>query len=352
MNLSLFRSVHAVVAALVVAGFGFWLYQGGFEIGRKPGSDLSYLLWSGWVAVAFYAILFLYAVRKYVHKTGISPEFNRKIPIEQFEKAQLKLGEVRARIVSGELATKGRILGEAKRVLRDEKVTKILRVSVRRRRSGGPRFELIVGWKEPLVRIAKWMHAHIFYGLAAAVLVWWHGGGNFSTPMGLLLNGLSYLVIGTGIIGIVIWAFGPAWMTRKERDLSLEKAFVLRDHFPRKIEAAESALLAKSEEEGALSSAALVERLRRVKGTERGFPFRVQTLIDDLENEYPREFQEYRNDVRDVLALKGQCHNVEKAWRGLSRARFVLNAWRVVHIPLSIFLLVAVVVHVLSVWWY
>ena len=38
--------------------------------------------------------------------------------------------------------------------------------------------------------------------------------------------------------------------------------------------------------------------------------------------------------------------------RRLSRARFTMNAWRLIHIPASIVLLAVIAVHVLSVWLY
>ena len=56
--------------------------------------------------------------------------------------------------------------------------------------------------------------------------------------MGLLLNVLSYFVIGSGLIGALLWTFGPTWLTRAERELSVEKAFALRDHYEQKLDEA------------------------------------------------------------------------------------------------------------------
>ncbi len=338
MNLSLFRSIHVLTAGIILGGFWFWHLQGGISFGRGEGSDRDYLLWTGWVAFALFLVLALYALRKSAHKTRITPEFKMKVPIEQLEKAESRLSQLRVRMLSGELTARGQIQSEAGRILREEGVAHVIRVRVEAGSPGGGRYRLLVRPREPIGRLAAWMHVHIYMGLTAAGMVWFHGGGNIGSPMGLLLNSLSLLVILTGVIGIFLWTFGPAWLTRSERDLSLEKSFSLREHYARKVTELAEELREKVD-------AKLVKRLLRI-GSGPGLLSFAGPALQTLPESGPRR------GVQDLLALMGQRSNVEREWRRLHRVWLCLHIWRAVHVPASILLLAAVAVHVVSVTWY
>ena len=102
MNLSLFKSPHALTAGALLGGFWLWHFLGNIAFGGGEGSDPAYLLWTGWVAFALYAALVLYALRKSAHKTGFSPEFKMAVPMESLERAQSQLNQVRVGILSSE----------------------------------------------------------------------------------------------------------------------------------------------------------------------------------------------------------------------------------------------------------
>jgi hypothetical protein len=53
-----------------------------------------------------------------------------------------------------------------------------------------------------------------------------------------------------------------------------------------------------------------------------------------------------------LLALLGQRRKVAAELQRLERVRWLMNAWRPIHIPASIALLAAIVVHVMSIWLY
>ena len=69
-----------------------------------------------------------------------------------------------------------------------------MRISVVEGTEAGLPFDVEVENREPLGRVATWLHAHLYYGLAAGVLVWLHGGGSFESPMGATLNITSLAV--------------------------------------------------------------------------------------------------------------------------------------------------------------
>jgi hypothetical protein len=357
MNWRLFASRHFFVAALLVAGFIAWSELAEITPGRAKGSEVDFLLWSGWAALGLYVAVVLYAWRKYAHKGRYSPEFRWAVPVETVERAKTRLSVLGVRIRAREVVRRGLILREVRRILRQEGVRKVLRVRLKRGPKGGPRFVLNVDWREPLGRVSRWMHVHIFYGLAAAALVWLHGGGNFTSPMGIALNGLSYLVIATGLGGILLWAFGPSWLSRCERDVSIEKAFALRDHYGRKVREArtevQKALAEAQPAAGGGAPAAdpgqLGRKLAALEATGAGFATKATALLADL----PASMSpKSRGLVRDLVVLLGQRRNLDAEWQALARVRWFLNVWRLVHVPASILLLVVVAVHVVSVWWY
>jgi len=332
MNITLFKSVHAFFAAGILIGFWLWNRQSMLPFGREANLSAIYLLWSGWVALILYIIVVLYSLRKYVHKLGWSPEILLKAPVQAIENTKKKLSHLRTQILAGELANKSEIQKRALAVLKEEKVYQVLRLKIRKGVHGKPRFIIELHPKEPLARLSKWMHAHLFYGLTSAGLVWLHGGGNFESWMGLLLNGLSYLVIITGLIGIVFWTFGPSWLTDLEKDLTIEKASVLRNHFKKKVEECSTGL-----------SRDVLSKFGSLSWSPRKFTIQIKSFLKEHAD---------AQDLEDLSILMGQQRLVEREWRFLSRARFWLNLWRFIHVPAAIVLMVVVLIHVISIWWY
>lgn len=305
MNWSLLISWYAGAAALLVAGFLVWLWRVGARPGSGPGSDLNFLLASGWTALGLMVVVSLYSLRKYVHKLGISPETRNPPPAEQLERAESRLNELRSQILKGIVTVRGDAKRIARRALKEEGVSGIARIEVRDGPPGGPLFLVEVFPTEPLGRVAKWLHLHVYLGLASGVLVWLHGGGQSDSFLGAAMNSLTAVAVGTGVVGTLLFALGPSWLTAREKDLSFEEAFVLDRSLERKIEWAK-------------------------KNTDLTTPAAAQ----------------------DLAVLEGQKSRIRESLAALSRIKFWMNIWRAVHIPASILLLALALVHVLSVWRY
>ncbi len=338
MNRSLFTSWHGVIAFVVSAGFVAWFVYGGFSPGRVIEADGRwFLLMSGWAALALFLIVMAYVARKYIHKSGISPEFRRRVSMERLEQAETRLGEVRRQIRSGNLARVSHIQRECNSILRATKVHKVMKVEVvPAQAADDPPFVIHPVPTEPYGRMAGWLHAHLYYGLAAAIIVALHGGAFWHTLPGLLLGSLSYLVIITGIFGIVLWAYGPARMTRAERDLPIERTFALYESLQRKIDAAFELLDPKH--------IPLLTGLSSGSGT---FADRAALARTKLESE-----ELDRGERENILSLLGQHHRVKQELTAQWRIKRFLNLWRVVHIPAAVLLMFVVVLHVFAVLWY
>jgi len=334
MNATLFRSRHALVAVGLVTLFIAFAVAGGAPLGRAPGHDRWYLITTGWVTLAAMVIVMAYVLRKYAHRGGYSPEFRMRVDHADIERADARIQQLRQRISAGSHASKKVVQAEADMILREEGVHKVNRALVTAGQSSGERFVVDVVPTEPLGRVAKWMHVHAYYGAAFGALLVLHSGVTPGSGFGWALAGLGYAVLLTGLVGIVLWAYGPSWLTARERDLSIEEANALSASLRRKRIAAIEAL------EPPLRGP--VEQLASAKQLEPGT---VQPVLQQLARSAP----DRADELQDLMALLAQERAVVGELRELRRVRASFMAWRYVHIPAAILLCAAVLVHILSV---
>jgi hypothetical protein len=336
VNLTLFQSPWAFVAAAIAAATVAWMVAIDASPGARAGSDVGVLLTTGWVTLALMAGVCLYSLRKFIHRLGLSPEFKLKVPLENLEQAEQRLNEVRRQVLLGTLNTLGAVRAEAQLALERCGVQRVCRADVTEARGPGPRFLVGVKPTEPLGRMARWLHFHVYLGLASGVTLWAHGGLSFASPMGAILNGLSLLVIVTGAVGTVLFALGPRWMTRAERDMNFEDAYVLERSLRKKIREAYGALspeqVSRFKQAEKTASTALVERT---------------ALLQVVETE-----PESRQELEDIMVLVSQRKRILEDLRGAARVKFWINIWRAVHVPGSFILLGFAVIHTVSVLWY
>jgi hypothetical protein len=341
MNLGLYRSWHGWVALALAGVFAAWHWFAGIPFGSRADDNIWFLLTTGWVAVACYAVLALYAARRAAHRLRLSPEFAWKAQLPALERAQSELTALQ------------------QRVLRRETVGRATAIGL---------FRVQVGPREPLGRLAAWLHAHFFYGFLAAVLVWFHGGGRCGTTMGFLLNALSYFVIASGLLGAFFWTFGPTWLTRAERELTVEKALALREYFARKIQEAQTAPMTRAKDAADAAAAARVaadDAARAAenptlagKDAEAAKKLAKKTADDAKKAQTKAEAAQAAiasETVRlepEIATLQGQARRADAEAVRLSRYRTLLRGWRLFHVPASIVLLALVGIHVLSIWYY
>lgn len=337
MNLTLVKNAWWAVAAVAFAGGCLtWLIAAGAAAGAREGSDVDIMLTSGWVTLSLMVFVCAYSLRKFIHKLGLSPEFRMKVPLDDLEQAHQALNEIRRQVMLGLLDKGDEILDAAQRALESCGVHKVCKAKVTPNPSIGPNFILSVEPTEPLGRMAKWLHFHVYLGLASGVTLWVHGGLSMASPMGVILNVLAVLVIITGVIGTALFALGPRWMTKAEKDLNYEEAFVLERSLTRKIKAAYQDLAPEQ-----------VKRFRRAEKTDSTAVVERTALLKVVETE-----PDAAGELADIMVLVSQRKRILEDLRDAARVKFLINVWRVVHVPASIVLLGFSIVHVVSVIWY
>lgn len=343
LNLTLIRSWHALAALVAVAGALGALFALDAVPGRGPGSDRGFLLYSGWASLGLFLVVMAYVLRKYMHRFGYSPEFGMRRTMQQLEAAERRLNELRSRLLRANLGSRAEVQAEVDRILREEDVGRIVRADVLWRedeRAGtAPTLQILTRPTEPMGRLARWLHAHAYYGLAALLLVALHAGTTPATPMAWLLWVGTALVVATGLLGIALWARGPTWLTNRERGLGLtiELGYALEQVLERNL-----AVALESVDEQAR------QRLQRLSAKPRAAET-LQAVRDALE---PTRTNEQRTALRDALVLIGQRRQVRSRLRVLRSVHRLFMAWRFVHVPLAWLFLGVVALHVLAVWRY
>ena len=337
MNLTLFKSKHAIFAAVLAAAFVAWLVATGAAVGARAGASTTIVLWSGWTAFVAMLLVTAYSLRKYAHRLKISPEFKMKASVRAMERAETRLNGLRSDISRGKVRDRADVEALARRILVEEKVAKVLRAEVSSPDDGGPKFVIRILPTEPLGRVATWLHVHVWYGLAAGVLVWLHGGFSLRSPLGAVLSILTLLVVVTGVVGVLLWAVGPRWMTARERDFTFEDAFVQNRSLKRKLSAATAKL-----------DPAAQALFREAMSAGSDFAAAAKRASDGSVALPPPA----RAGLLDALALAGQRRRVQAELGRLAPVKFWLNIWRAVHVPGTILLLGAALVHVFQVWRY
>ena len=359
MNRTLFRSAWALALTLFVSVvFLVWWIAGGFDLGRGPKSDTGYTLWSGWVAVLLYIVVIAYVGRKYIHRLRPAPPRERAETLGQrIEQAELALQEVGAQIRDGLLSHEEDVRARVREVLATHRARKLIHVEVKPGPADGPTWIIETRYPEPRRRVLIWLHAHLYLGLGAALLIGLHGGLVWSTPMGLLLNASSAVVTVTGLAGVWLWALGPTRLARAERGLSIEEAYSYRDHFRRKIEGllmeprkAPELEVDKKYEQAKAKWDELIKLIPLTRQIHSGrlAGSELRSTLSDLEAEDPK----LASLQRDLVVLMFQHERVRSDYSRLAREKALMSAWRLVHVPVSIALVGLLLFHVLTVWWY
>ena len=215
-----------------------------------------------------------------------------------------------------------------------------------------------------------WMRMHIWLGLLAVPCIWFHSGFALGGALTTAIMWLFYIVVGSGVVGLLLQQTVPATMTRR---VPLETIHGQIDHVVAGLAADAYELVASmagaiseatDEQQRLAAEAALpagswkaVPRLKPADPPLRG--------SDELKAFYLAEIRPYLRgprrgapaDLRDIMLrapqewrprldrLRGVCEEARQL-AVQQRLHSLLHAWLFVHAPLSIALFVLVAVHI------
>lgn len=193
-----------------------------------------------------------------------------------------------------------------------------------------------------------WTSAHVYLGLALAVIGTLHSGFQLGWNVHTLAWALMLLVIVSGIYGVAVYATLPAAISANRRQMTKAEMLEALAAIDRQLEGAAQPLARR---EADLVIAALAQDpfacgiVARLTGNHRRCRTRaaLAALDDTALHEDPL--------ARVVVLLRKRYAQLEQIRRQM-RLRALLDIWLYVHVPATIALIAALTAHVVSVFYY
>ncbi|MBA4007763.1 MAG: hypothetical protein C0486_03160 [Erythrobacter sp.] len=193
--------------------------------------------------------------------------------------------------------------------------------------------------------LKAWTSAHVYLGLALAVVGTLHTGFQIGWNVHTLAYVLMLLVIITGIYGVIVYATLPASLSANRKEMTRAQMLDALTAIDRQLESAAQPL---ARAEADLVIAALGQdvfyggALARLTGSYPGC--KTARALRGMGGATEAEAR--------VTALLEKRREQLAQIRGALRIRALLEIWLFIHIPLTIALIAALTAHVISVFYY
>ncbi len=202
-------------------------------------------------------------------------------------------------------------------------------------------------------RLTAWVSAHVYLGLSLIVVATLHTGFQFDWNLHTLAYALMIIVIVSGIFGIYAYARFPQLVSENRRGVSMDDLLTQIGDLDRECRQLAiglpdevSSLILKSCEETIIGGSIF----RILRGKASNCPSDVafaqlRALVSTVN-------QEHALNTRKLLVLTGKKCGVLVTIRRDIQLKALMDIWLRVHVPVTIALLVALTVHIISVFYY
>ena len=202
-------------------------------------------------------------------------------------------------------------------------------------------------------RLTAWVSAHVYLGLSLIVVATLHTGFQFDWNLHTLAYALMIIVIVSGIFGIYAYARFPRLVSENRRGVSMDDLLTQIGDLDRECRQLAislpdevSSLILKSCEETIIGGSIF----RILSGKASNCPSdaaftQLRTLIGTVD-------QEHALSTRKLLVLTGKKCGLLGTVRRDIQLKALMDIWLRVHVPVTIALLVALTVHIISVFYY
>ena len=202
-------------------------------------------------------------------------------------------------------------------------------------------------------RLTAWVSAHVYLGLSLIVVATLHTGFQFGWNIHTLAYALMIIVIVSGIFGIYAYARFPRLVSENRRGVSMDDLLTQIGDLDRECRQLAiglpdevSSLILKSCEETIIGGSIF----RILSGKASNCPSDVafaqlRALVSTVN-------QEHALNTRKLLVLTGKKCGVLGTIRRDIQLKALMDIWLRVHVPVTIALLVALTVHIISVFYY
>lgn len=227
-------------------------------------------------------------------------------------------------------------------------------------------------------RVQGWVSAHVYLGLALLVVATLHTGFQFGWNVHTLAYALMLLVILSGVYGVSAYAVLPARITQARGGLELREMLSRVDELGRRalkladdIDAETHAVVARSIARAGIGGSAreqlsgryargggesledfLALKDTQLKAQTQSRGGRQATIAFFADQLFEAGHQPRGEKLQDLLRITSERKGlIERINRDITlRAR--LNVWLYLHVPLTVTLLAALFVHILTVFLY
>jgi hypothetical protein len=204
--------------------------------------------------------------------------------------------------------------------------------------------------------LEEWLSAHVYFGLALIVVATLHTGFRFHWNVHTLAFALMALVIFSGMFGTYAFWRYPGLMTENRSGATLgamvaelarldASCLELAQNFPDDIVTKVRAAIEGIGGRFSVAEALLGRRPDPLAGPTGTAVAALQDVVGGREGLSPSEVLPL---VQAMTARAALVQRLRRDWR--FRALMVL--WRAIHVPLTIALLIALVIHVFAVFYY
>ena len=202
-------------------------------------------------------------------------------------------------------------------------------------------------------RLTAWVSAHVYLGLSLIVVATLHTGFQFDWNLHTLAYVLMVIVIVSGIFGIYAYARFPRLVSENRRGVSMDDLLTQIGDLDRECKQLAvglpdevSSLILKSCEETSIGGSIF----RILSGKASNCPSdaaftQLRSLVGTVD-------QAHALSTRKLLVLIGKKCGLLGTVRRDIQLKALMDIWLRVHVPVTIALLVALTIHIISVFYY
>lgn len=201
--------------------------------------------------------------------------------------------------------------------------------------------------------LEQWLQSHIYLGILVMVILLFHTGGRFNDKIAVATLILVAIVVGSGILGAVLYVTIPRLLTEVESELTVEEISDQLNQLAKQMARIASgrsepfqriynSLIAESMPGWLGGWRLLLSRLARRKA-------RKQTDLSAMLSLVPRDEEV---ELRQLLVVSRQRKELLIRMLFQQRYKNILEAWLYIHVPFTIALLVFAIVHIAAVFYY
>ena len=202
--------------------------------------------------------------------------------------------------------------------------------------------------------IQGWTSAHVYLGLLTMLLIPMHAGFKFRLDIHTLAFALMAIVVLSGVVGVLLYRTMPPRLTQIEQSIQADKVdkelsrLVTEIRTLAKDKGDQFAGVCQTEISRLIGKHHLGWRLLWVSQGEDPLTAKGRELTNAVTQIPQAEHKDFQTLSRLIL----QMIQLEQTLVTQMRLRNRLQAWLYIHVPVSIALMVAIVLHLVAVFYY